>query len=157
MFDWFHLIVRNYQAVCRHASATHELFVTIQVCYLWVVEREVLYLQSLLYYFLVLFFPSFFRRTHGGVQVCEKEATAPTLMWVKALDILLDKLRIEGVNFEHVQGISGTAQVRQTQIIECFQELPNYSTYMAWILKRSLQWNFKKGPNILTDLIRFVE
>lgn len=40
-----------------------------------------------------------------------KTVTAPTLMWVKALDMLLDKLRVCGVDFSKVVALSGTAQV----------------------------------------------
>ncbi|KAE8745272.1 hypothetical protein FOCC_FOCC008064 [Frankliniella occidentalis] len=51
-------------------------------------------------------------RTHSGV--CRggdnKTVTAPTLMWVKALDMLLDKLRVCGVDFSKVVALSGTAQ-----------------------------------------------
>lgn len=32
-------------------------------------------------------------------------------MWVKALDMLLDKLRVCGVDFSKVVALSGTAQV----------------------------------------------
>lgn len=36
----------------------------------------------------------------------------PTLMWVKALDMILDKLRVCGVDFSKVVAISGCAQVK---------------------------------------------
>lgn len=36
----------------------------------------------------------------------------PTLMWVKALDMILDKLRVCGVDFSKVAAISGCAQVK---------------------------------------------
>ncbi|CAG5106525.1 Similar to XYLB: Xylulose kinase (Homo sapiens) [Cotesia congregata] len=56
-------------------------------------------------------------RTYGGV-INKKEsasvAVAPCLMWVKALDMLLDKLRVCGVDFARVQGISGCAQQHGT-------------------------------------------
>lgn len=52
-------------------------------------------------------------RTHGGV-VQEKikghEVTVPTLMWVKALDMLMDRLTVNGADFSKVVAISGTAQ-----------------------------------------------
>jgi hypothetical protein len=32
-------------------------------------------------------------------------------MWVKAVDIVLEKLRLEGVRFEQIVGISGAGQV----------------------------------------------
>lgn len=56
-----------------------------------------------------------FIRTNGGC-IKNKEdvtvVTAPTLMWVKALDILMDKLLVEGVDFSKIAAISGSAQVR---------------------------------------------
>lgn len=39
----------------------------------------------------------------------------PTLMWVKALDMILDKLRVCGVDFSKVAAISGCAQVNKSQ------------------------------------------
>lgn len=53
-------------------------------------------------------------RTHGGVNQKKDApdvASAPCLMWVKALDMLLDKLRVCGVDFSKVRAISGCAQV----------------------------------------------
>ncbi|KAK0182722.1 hypothetical protein PV327_000829 [Microctonus hyperodae] len=52
-------------------------------------------------------------RTHGGVNQKKDApgvASAPCLMWVKALDMLLDKLRVCGVDFSKVRAISGCAQ-----------------------------------------------
>lgn len=53
-------------------------------------------------------------RTHGGV-IQDKNypnfVTAPVLMWVKALDMLMDRLLLEGVDFSQISGVSGTAQV----------------------------------------------
>lgn len=39
------------------------------------------------------------------------KVTAKTLMWVKALDLLMDKLIIASVDFSKIVAISGTAQV----------------------------------------------
>ena len=50
-----------------------------------------------------------YQSTHGAI-VNDNVATAPTIMWVKALDKLLEKLK----QFKHVQsirGISGAGQV----------------------------------------------
>lgn len=56
-------------------------------------------------------------RTYGGV-IQKKElpnvVQAPCLMWVKALDMLLDKLRVCGIDFARVKGISGCAQQHGT-------------------------------------------
>lgn len=56
-------------------------------------------------------------RTYGGVIHKKDEphvAVAPTLMWVKALDMILDKLRVCGVDFSRVAAISGCAQQHGT-------------------------------------------
>ncbi|KAK0094081.1 hypothetical protein PV326_011862 [Microctonus aethiopoides] len=56
-------------------------------------------------------------RTHGGVNQTKDApgvASAPCLMWVKALDMLLDKLRVCGVDFSKVRAISGCAQQHGT-------------------------------------------
>ncbi|KAK7084821.1 hypothetical protein SK128_003813 [Halocaridina rubra] len=51
-------------------------------------------------------------RTHGGVNVKDDNVTvtAPTLMWVKALDMLMDKLRVAGADFSTIAALSGTGQ-----------------------------------------------
>ncbi|XP_053210639.1 xylulose kinase-like [Panonychus citri] len=51
-------------------------------------------------------------RTHGGANKREggNEVTAPPLMWVKALDMVLERLKISGLDFGTVQSISGTGQ-----------------------------------------------
>jgi len=49
-------------------------------------------------------------RTHGGVNISGNVVTAPTIMWVKGLDMLLDKLRVAGVEFSKVKGLSGAGQ-----------------------------------------------
>ncbi|XP_015183446.1 PREDICTED: xylulose kinase isoform X3 [Polistes dominula] len=56
-------------------------------------------------------------RTYGGVVQKKYEShvvVAPTLMWVKALDMILDKLRVCGVDFSKVAAISGCAQQHGT-------------------------------------------
>ncbi|XP_066583123.1 xylulose kinase isoform X2 [Prorops nasuta] len=56
-------------------------------------------------------------RTYGGVVQTRSEphvVVAPTLMWVKALDMILDKLRVCGVDFSKVAAISGCAQQHGT-------------------------------------------
>lgn len=53
-------------------------------------------------------------RTHGGVvqsRMTPTIATVPTLLWVKSLDILMDRLLVAGVDFSKIAAISGTAQV----------------------------------------------
>lgn len=56
-------------------------------------------------------------RTYGGVVQKKEEShvvVAPTLMWVKAVDMILDKLRVCGVDFSKVAAISGCAQQHGT-------------------------------------------
>ncbi|XP_003492243.1 xylulose kinase [Bombus impatiens] len=56
-------------------------------------------------------------RTYGGVIQKRAEphvVVVPTLMWVKALDMILDKLRVCGVDFSKVAAISGCAQQHGT-------------------------------------------
>uniref|UniRef100_A0A671NMB6 Xylulose kinase n=1 Tax=Sinocyclocheilus anshuiensis TaxID=1608454 RepID=A0A671NMB6_9TELE len=51
-------------------------------------------------------------RTHGGVHIHEDKltVTSPALMWVKALDVLLEKMRNTGFDFSRVKAISGSGQ-----------------------------------------------
>ncbi|XP_020281760.1 xylulose kinase [Pseudomyrmex gracilis] len=56
-------------------------------------------------------------RTYGGVIQKKDEphvVVVPSLMWVKALDMILDKLRVCGVDFGKVSAISGCAQQHGT-------------------------------------------
>jgi hypothetical protein len=73
-------------------------------------------------------------------------------MWVKALDILLDRLKIAGVDFSKVASLSGTAQVsctltplssmsRSGWIIETGLVVPNCEGYVNLL-----------DPNILFKL-----
>ncbi|KAJ8970914.1 hypothetical protein NQ314_000964 [Rhamnusium bicolor] len=52
-------------------------------------------------------------RTQGGAiidKVNSRYITAPTLMWIKALDMLMDRLTVAGVDFSKIAAVSGTAQ-----------------------------------------------
>ncbi|XP_028049101.2 xylulose kinase isoform X1 [Monomorium pharaonis] len=56
-------------------------------------------------------------RTYGGVIRKKDEShvvVVPSLMWVKSLDMILDKLRVCGVDFDKVAAISGCAQQHGT-------------------------------------------
>lgn len=57
-------------------------------------------------------FPEF--RTHKGVIRSKdgKTVTTPTIMWVKAMDVLLDKLQVTGADFGKLAALSGCAQVK---------------------------------------------
>uniref|UniRef100_UPI0037E85DEA xylulose kinase n=1 Tax=Semicossyphus pulcher TaxID=241346 RepID=UPI0037E85DEA len=51
-------------------------------------------------------------RTQGGVhiQADKLTVTSPVLMWVKALDLLLDKMKRAGLDFSRVRALSGSGQ-----------------------------------------------
>lgn len=50
-------------------------------------------------------------RTNGGVRKVGSSVTSPTIMWVKALDLLMDQLKLTGVDFEEITALSGAGQV----------------------------------------------
>jgi xylulokinase len=52
-------------------------------------------------------------RTSTGFHAKGKVVTSPTIMWVKALDMLMEKIRISGVDFSEVAALSGCGQVRE--------------------------------------------
>ncbi|GAB6019340.1 hypothetical protein CHUAL_000932 [Chamberlinius hualienensis] len=51
-------------------------------------------------------------RTQGGFCTDEDKltVTAPTLMWVKAIDLILEKLKVNGVDFGNIAALSGAGQ-----------------------------------------------
>lgn len=52
-------------------------------------------------------------RTTGGAHIDKTDnsiITSPTIMWVKALDIVLDKLTVAGVDFTKIAAVSGSGQ-----------------------------------------------
>ncbi|XP_046574443.1 xylulose kinase-like isoform X1 [Haliotis rubra] len=51
-------------------------------------------------------------KTHGGANIHEDHVTvtAPTAMWVKALDLLLDTMKADNFPFSRVAALSGTGQ-----------------------------------------------
>lgn len=51
-------------------------------------------------------------KTNGGVQKHDDglTVTVPTLLWVKAFDMLLDKMKKKGFCFQNVVCVSGTGQ-----------------------------------------------
>nr|XP_032634443.1 xylulose kinase isoform X6 [Chelonoidis abingdonii] len=50
--------------------------------------------------------------THCGIHVHSDKltVTSPVLMWVKALDMILEKMKSSGFNFSHVRAFSGAGQ-----------------------------------------------
>ena len=59
-------------------------------------------------------------RTHGGVKKTESTITSPTIMWVKALDLLMDRLRLTGLDFHDVAALSGAGQVKLERNVFCY-------------------------------------
>ncbi|BES97527.1 FGGY family of carbohydrate kinases, C-terminal domain [Nesidiocoris tenuis] len=58
-------------------------------------------------------------RTHNGVITVltkgqKPEVSAPVLMWVKALDMILERLRVCGADFSQIASLSGSAQQHGT-------------------------------------------
>jgi xylulokinase len=51
-----------------------------------------------------------YRTHHGFHEGQDGRVTAPTIMWVKALDLLMEKIRIQGVDLSKVVAISGAGQ-----------------------------------------------
>ncbi|CAJ1081570.1 xylulose kinase isoform X1 [Xyrichtys novacula] len=51
-------------------------------------------------------------RTQGGVHIHTDKltVTSPVLMWVKALDLILDKMKRAGLDFSRVRALSGSGQ-----------------------------------------------
>lgn len=60
-------------------------------------------------------------RTQKGVIHSKdgKTITTPTIMWVKAMDVLLDKLQVIGADFGKLSAVAGSAQVRYDSICIC--------------------------------------
>uniref|UniRef100_A0A2L2Z106 Xylulose kinase n=1 Tax=Parasteatoda tepidariorum TaxID=114398 RepID=A0A2L2Z106_PARTP len=70
-------------------------------------------------------------RTHGGVIPHEDKLSvcAPTIMWVKALDMLLERLKLEGLDFSTVVSLSGAAQVNSMLILLFVKIVEVYFNY----------------------------
>lgn len=49
--------------------------------------------------------------------------TAPTLMWVKALDVVLENMKKENFDFQSVVAISGAGQVMFDNRLQCFLQM----------------------------------
>uniref|UniRef100_A0AAR2JTZ4 Xylulose kinase n=1 Tax=Pygocentrus nattereri TaxID=42514 RepID=A0AAR2JTZ4_PYGNA len=51
-------------------------------------------------------------RTQGGVHIHEDRltVTSPVCMWLKALDLILEKMKNAGFDFSHVKAVSGSGQ-----------------------------------------------
>ncbi|KAH0627614.1 hypothetical protein JD844_003569 [Phrynosoma platyrhinos] len=82
--------------------------------------------------------------TQGGVYVHSDRltVTSPVLMWVKALDLMLEKMKSSGFNFSRVKALSGAGQVRSkgigmySQILSKLNSMLNSDIYGTMILSR---------------------
>ena len=75
-------------------------------------------------------------RTEGGVHGKDSRdgrITSPTLMWVKAVDMLMDKIRIAGIDFSQVAAISGAGQV---SLFSRLSLINNQNVYEMNILRK---------------------
>lgn len=72
-----------------------------------------------------------FLRTCGGVNLHKDglTVTSSPIMWMKALDMLMDRLRIAGANFSNVVALSGSAQVKIYLFIHFFMSNFVFRTY----------------------------
>lgn len=60
-------------------------------------------------------------RTQGGVVKGEKGAiTVPVTLWIKAVDLLFDQMKLDGVDFSVIKALSGAAQVFICKWSSCF-------------------------------------
>ena len=51
-----------------------------------------------------------YRTSHGFHEGENGKVTAPTIMWVKALDLIMERIRIQGVDLSRVAALSGAGQ-----------------------------------------------
>ena len=99
-------------------GAPYSQFVSIN-CLNWFWLHILPYLLDFLSYLVcIVFYQSkSFRTKRGVIRKCNDVVVAPVLMWVKALDLALDKLRASGCDLSLVAGICGCAQVIILKII----------------------------------------
>lgn len=56
--------------------------------------------------------------TNGAIRgPGEGEVTSPVAMWLEALDILMQRMKDAGVNFNNILGVSGAGQVSNPPIL----------------------------------------
>ena len=51
-----------------------------------------------------------YRTHHGFHEGSNGKVTSPTIMWVKALDLLMERIRIQGIDMSKVVALSGAGQ-----------------------------------------------
>ena len=51
-----------------------------------------------------------YRTVHGFHEGFGGKVTAPTIMWVKALDLIMERIRIQGIDLSKITSLSGAGQ-----------------------------------------------
>lgn len=72
------------------------------------------------------------------------EVTVPPLLWVKALDMVMDRLTVAGVDFSTIVALSGAAQVINTlRVGYCFlkklstvEHIPSTNIFLTAMAQR---------------------
>lgn len=76
--------------------------------------------------------------------ILTKNFLAPVLMWVKAFDILMDRLTVDGADFGQIAAISGSAQVyRQLLVNKQKKNINNFSNTVPCTGKRGRRKHWK--------------
>lgn len=57
-----------------------------------------------------------YKTTNGTIRGPEGKVTSPIAMWLDALDLLLERMKVAGVDFGTIVAVSGAGQVRPTHI-----------------------------------------
>lgn len=74
--------------------------------------------------------------------------TAPPLLWVKALDMVMDKLIVEGVEFANVKALSGAAQVLSAFF---------FLILVSWYISAWRHWSLELSKIVAILHVLFVE
>lgn len=65
--------------------------------------------------------------TNGAIKGLDGEVTSPVVMWLDALDLLMDRMRKAGVDFASIAAISGAGQVCRSPLSVTFLNIyPNF-------------------------------
>lgn len=63
--------------------------------------------------------------TNGAIRGPDGEVTSPVAMWLEAMDLLLQRMKDAGVNFDNILGVSGAGQVSHLSIVDSFENRSN--------------------------------
>lgn len=61
-----------------------------------------------------------YETTKGAIRGPDGEVTSPVAMWLEAMDLLLQRMKDAGVNFDNIMGVSGAGQVSYPPITDSF-------------------------------------